>query len=109
MPSSVFSGYLYLVSTISDIFKPLFAPGINSYKLWCKARALLLLYNRQAKCWPLICNSFLIPELPLLVQLPLYRVMMRGVIAAAETNELLRFMTCCTVLCLNGLIMQIIF
>ena len=39
--SSVSSGFLPLVSTLSDNFKPLLAPSICTHKLWCQARALL--------------------------------------------------------------------
>ena len=39
--SSVFSGFLHSVSTISDTSKPQLASSIRSYKLWCQARALL--------------------------------------------------------------------
>ena len=39
--SSVSSGFLYSVSTISDTYKLHFAPSIRTYKLWCQARALL--------------------------------------------------------------------
>ena len=39
--SSVSSGFLHLVSTISDTSKPKLAPSIHTHKLWCQARALL--------------------------------------------------------------------
>ena len=39
--SSVFSGVLHLVSTLSDNSKPQLAPSIHTHKLWCQARALL--------------------------------------------------------------------
>ena len=39
--SSVSSGFLHLVSTLSDNSKPQLAPSIRSHKLWCQARALL--------------------------------------------------------------------
>ena len=39
--SSVSSGFLHLVSTISDNSKPQLAPSIRTCKLWCQARALL--------------------------------------------------------------------
>ena len=39
--SSVFSGFLHLVSTVSDTCKPHLAPSIRSCKLWCQARELL--------------------------------------------------------------------
>ena len=38
---SVSSGFLHLVSTISDNSKPHLAPSIRSHKLWCQTRALL--------------------------------------------------------------------
>ena len=39
--SSVSSGFLHSVSTISDNSKPQLAPSICTHKLWCQARALL--------------------------------------------------------------------
>ena len=39
--SSVSSGFLHSVSTISDNSKPQLAPSIRTHKLWCQARALL--------------------------------------------------------------------
>ena len=39
--SSVSSGFLCLVSTLSDNFKLWLAPSIHTRKLWCQARALL--------------------------------------------------------------------
>ena len=39
--SSVSSGFLCLVSTLSDNSKPQLAPSIHTCKLWCQARALL--------------------------------------------------------------------
>ena len=39
--SSVSSGFLHLVSTLSDNSKLQLAPSIRSHKLWCQARALL--------------------------------------------------------------------
>ena len=39
--SSVSSGFLHLVSTLSDNSKPQLAPSICTHKLWCQARALL--------------------------------------------------------------------
>ena len=39
--SSVSSGFLHSVSTISDNSKPQLAPSIHTRKLWCQARALL--------------------------------------------------------------------
>ena len=39
--SSVSSGFLQLVSTLSDNSKPQLAPSTCTHKLWCQARALL--------------------------------------------------------------------
>ena len=39
--SSVSSGFLCLVSTISDNSKLQLAPSLHTHKLWCQARALL--------------------------------------------------------------------
>ena len=39
--SSVSSGFLCLVITLSDNSKPQLAPRIHTHKLWCQARALL--------------------------------------------------------------------
>ena len=39
--SSVSSGFLCLVSTLSDNSKPQLAPCIHTCKLWCQARAVL--------------------------------------------------------------------
>ena len=39
--SSVSSGFLHSVSTLSDNSKPQLAPSIHTRKLWCQARALL--------------------------------------------------------------------
>ena len=39
--SSVSSGSVCLVSTLSDNSKPQLAPSIQTHKLWCQARALL--------------------------------------------------------------------
>ena len=39
--SSVSSGFLHLVSTLSDNSKLQLAPSIHTHKLWCQARALL--------------------------------------------------------------------
>ena len=39
--SSVSSGFLYLVGTLSDNSKPQLAPSIHTCKFWCQARALL--------------------------------------------------------------------
>ena len=41
IPSSVSSGFLCSVSTLSDNSKPQIAPSIRCHKLWCQARALL--------------------------------------------------------------------
>ena len=41
VPSSVSSGFLHLVSTLSDNSKLQLATSIRSRKLWCQARALL--------------------------------------------------------------------
>ena len=41
MTSSVSSGFLCLVSTLSDNSKLQLAPSIHTHKLWCQARALL--------------------------------------------------------------------
>ena len=38
--SSVSSGFLHSVCTLSDNSKPQFAPSIQTHKLWCQARAL---------------------------------------------------------------------
>ena len=38
--SSVSSGFLHLVSTLSDNSKPQLAPSIHTHKLWCQTRAL---------------------------------------------------------------------
>ena len=38
IPSSVSSGFLCLVSTLSDHSTPQLAPSIRSHKLWCQAR-----------------------------------------------------------------------
>ena len=47
--SSVSSGFLLLVNTVSDISKPQLAPIIRSHKLWCQARALLAPVSLAAK------------------------------------------------------------
>ena len=39
--SSVSSGFLCSVTTLSDNSKPQLAPSIHTYKLWCQTRALL--------------------------------------------------------------------
>ena len=41
IPSSVSSGFLHSVSTLSDNSRLQLAPSIRSHKLWCQARALL--------------------------------------------------------------------
>ena len=41
IPSSVYSGFLHLVSTLSDNSKLQLAPSIRSCKLWCQAKDLL--------------------------------------------------------------------
>ena len=41
MSSSVSSGFLHSVSTLSDNSKPQLVPRIRTHKLWCQARALL--------------------------------------------------------------------
>ena len=38
--SSVHSGFLHSVSTLTDNSKPQLAPSIRTHKLWCQARAL---------------------------------------------------------------------
>ena len=47
--SSVSSGFLCLVSTLSDYSKLQLAPSIRSCKLWCQARALLALVSLATK------------------------------------------------------------
>ena len=42
MPSSFSSGFLPLVSTVSDTSRPQLVSSIKFHKLWCKAKALLL-------------------------------------------------------------------
>ena len=42
IPSSVFSGFLHSVCTISDTSRLQLAPSIRSHMLWCQARGLLL-------------------------------------------------------------------
>ena len=49
IPSSVSSGFLCLVSTLSDNSKLQLAPSIRSCKLWCMARALLALVSLATK------------------------------------------------------------
>ena len=39
--SSVSSGFLHSVTTLSDNSNPELAPSIHTHKLWCQARALL--------------------------------------------------------------------
>ena len=53
MTSSVSSGCLSLVSTLSDNSKPQLAPSIRSHKLWCQARALLAPMSLATKSWHL--------------------------------------------------------
>ena len=47
--SSVSSGFLHLVSTVSDTSKPKLALSIRSNKLWCQARVLLSLVSLATK------------------------------------------------------------
>ena len=51
------SGFLHFVTTISDHSRPQLFPGIRSDKLWCQARALLLLVPLVGKmsAFKLIC------------------------------------------------------
>ena len=42
LPSSVSSGFLYSVRTVSDSSRLQLPPSIKSPKLWCQARPLLL-------------------------------------------------------------------
>ena len=42
IPSSVSSGFLHMVSTLSDNSKPQLAPSIHTHKLWCQASTLLV-------------------------------------------------------------------
>ena len=60
IPSSVSSGFLHLVSTLSDNSKPQLAPSIRSCKLWCQARALLAHVSLATKmsASKLICFFF---------------------------------------------------
>ena len=48
--SSVSSGFLCLVSTLSDNSKLQLAPSIHTLKLWCQARALLALCLWLPRC-----------------------------------------------------------
>ena len=58
--SSVSSGFLCSVSTISDNSKPQLALSIRSHKLWCQTRALLAPVPLAIKmsAFKLICYSF---------------------------------------------------
>ena len=47
--SSVSSGFLCLVYTLSDNSKPQLAPSIRTHKLWCQARSLLALVSLATK------------------------------------------------------------
>ena len=49
IPSSVSSGSLHLISTVSDTTRPQLAPSIEFQKLWCQARALLLPVQQAGK------------------------------------------------------------
>ena len=51
--SSVSSGFLHSVSTLSDNFKLQLAPSIHTHKLWCQARALLAPVSLLPRCWHL--------------------------------------------------------
>ena len=51
--SLVSSGFLHLVSTLSDNSKPQLAPSIQTHKLWCQARALLAPVSLTTKIWHL--------------------------------------------------------
>ena len=53
--SSVSSGFLHLVGTISDTSKLQLAPSIKFHKLWCQARALLALCLWLPRCQNLNC------------------------------------------------------
>ena len=48
--SSVSSGFLHSVSTLSDNSKLQLAPSIHTHKLWCQARALLALCLCLSRC-----------------------------------------------------------
>ena len=48
--SSVSSGFLCSVSTLSDNSKLQLAPSIHTHKLWCQARALLALCLWLPRC-----------------------------------------------------------
>ena len=56
--SSVSSGFLHLVSTLSDNSKPQLASSICTHKLWCQARALLATVSLATKmsASKLICS-----------------------------------------------------
>ena len=47
--SSISSGFLHLVSTLSDNSKLQLAPSIQTHKLWCQARALLVSVSLATK------------------------------------------------------------
>ena len=47
--SSVSSGFLHLVSTLSDNSMPQLAPSIQTHKLWCQAKALHALVSLDTK------------------------------------------------------------
>ena len=49
--SLVSSGFLHLVSTLSDNSKLQLAPSIRYHKLWCLDRALLALCLWLPRCW----------------------------------------------------------
>ena len=84
LTSSVSSGFLHLVSTLSDNSKLQLAPSIPTHKLWCQARAPLAPVSLATKmsASKLIhyfsshpaafgfCNSFLISRLPWLILFP---------------------------------------
>ena len=50
VPSSVSSGFLYMVSTISDASKLQLAPSIKSHKLWCRLEHYFCLCLWQTRC-----------------------------------------------------------
>ena len=58
MPSSVSSGYLCSISTISENSKLQFSPHIKCHKLWCQTRVLLLSVPLEGKisASKLICS-----------------------------------------------------
>ena len=49
VPSSVSSGFLHLVSTISEASRLQLAPSIKSHKLWSQVRTLLLPVSQTGK------------------------------------------------------------